>query len=215
MNAPHHIETLRLVLSAPTVDDAAEIFARYASDDDVTRFLSWPHHRSVQDTRAFVAFSMTEWQRWPAGPYLIRSRDDGRLLGGTGLSFDQPDEATTGYVLAKDAWGRGYATEVLWAMVDLSQQLGLARLLALCHPAHSASLHVLEKCGFTQDMDWTGKAVFPNLPPGVPQAALCYERRRAADEELSTQPEDDGASGVDRLPGLTREIAPPPARVSG
>lgn len=176
MNALRHIQTSRLVLSVPTDDDAEEIFARYAGDEDVTRFLSWPHHRSLQDTRAFVAFSIAEWQRWPAGPYLIRTRDDGRLVGGTGLSFDRPDEAMTGYVLAKDAWGLGYATEVLRAMVDLSQQLGLARLFALCHPAHSASLHVLEKCDFTQDTTWSGRAVFPNLPPGVPQTALCYER---------------------------------------
>lgn len=177
MEAPHRIETPRLVLSPPTVDDAEEIFARYARDENVTRFLSWPHHRSVQETRAFVAFSLGEWQRWPAGPYLIRSREDGRLLGGTGLSFTQTDEATTGYVLARDAWGQGYATEVLRAMVELSRQLGLTRVIALVHPAHSASLHVLEKCGFVEDPTWTGRAIFPNLPPGVPQAALRYQRQ--------------------------------------
>jgi RimJ/RimL family protein N-acetyltransferase len=184
MKAPNRIETPRLVLSIPGESDAEEIFARYARDEDVTRFLSWPHHRSVQQTRAFIAFSTAEWERWPAGPYLIRSRNDGRLLGGTGLSFEAPHEAMTGYVLAHDAWGQGYATEALRAMIALSEQLGLARLFALCHPAHSASLHVLEKCGFTQDTGWEGRAMFPNLPPGLPQAALCYERLRTTDDGL-------------------------------
>jgi hypothetical protein len=80
--APTHIETTRLVLLQPQASDAASIFERYASDPDVTKFLGWPRHASVTDTQAFLRFSAAEWERWPAGPYLIRSRSDGRLLGG-------------------------------------------------------------------------------------------------------------------------------------
>jgi RimJ/RimL family protein N-acetyltransferase len=72
----------------------------------------------------------------------------------------------TGYVLAKDAW----------AMVELSRQLRLARIYAFCHADHDASIHVLEKCGFTRDAGWAGATTFPNLPPGASQEALCYER---------------------------------------
>src|SRR6185436_9883947 len=105
IKAPAAIETARLSLIRPQPGDAVEVFERYASDPDVTRFLGWPRHRSVADTKAFLAFSESEWDRWPAGPYLIRSSADGRLLGGTGLGFDRPDEAATGYVLAADSWG--------------------------------------------------------------------------------------------------------------
>jgi RimJ/RimL family protein N-acetyltransferase len=173
VKAPARIETTRLVLLPPRTDDAAAILERYAGDPDVTRFLGWPTHTSLAETQAFVQFSAGEWGRWPAGPYLIWSRD-GRLLGGTGLGFEEPHRAVTGYVLAKDAWGQGYATEALRAMVDLAHQLGVRRLYALCHPAHRASRRVLEKCGFAQDADWTRQSVFPNLAPGVPQDVLCY-----------------------------------------
>src|SRR5262245_2340885 len=140
-------------MSRPDRHDAGIIFDRYASDPDVTRFLGWPRHKSIEDTDAFVAFSALEWERWPAGPYLIWSRDSGELLGGTGFGFgvEEPDEAVTGYVLAKDAWGKGYATEALTAMVQVARDLGLRRLTALCHPSHRASLRVLEKCGFVRD----------------------------------------------------------------
>lgn len=84
MKAPASIETTRLVLRRPSTRDAEAIFARYAGDPDVTRFVGWPRHQSVADTRAFLDFSDAEWERWPAGPYLIESRADGTLLGGTG-----------------------------------------------------------------------------------------------------------------------------------
>src|SRR5262245_36339550 len=168
------IETSRLVLSRPSAADADEIFVRYASDADVTRYLNWPRHRSVSDTRAFLSWSDGEWETWPAGPYLIRSRETGKLLGGTGLSFHTFQEAMTGYVLAKDSWGYGYATEALRAMIDLAWTLDVEWLFALCHPDHHASMHVLEKCGFARDTGWTRPVEFPNLDPGRPQDIVCY-----------------------------------------
>ena len=57
----------------------------------------------------------------------------------------------TGYVLSKDAWGRGYATEALSAMVGLARETGVRRLFALCHHEHAASAHVLEKCDFARE----------------------------------------------------------------
>ena len=177
MKAPRELETERLILVAPAENDAAEIFERYASDPDVTRYMGWPRHQSIEDTRGFLTFSASEWERWPAGPYLIRARSDGRLLGSTGLAFDRDDEAMTGYVLAKDAWGRGYATEALRAMVDLARRLRLIRLYAPYHPENLASARVLEKCGFALDTTWHGKSLFPNLPAGVRRDSLSGECR--------------------------------------
>lgn len=173
--APRHVHTERLILVAPTQDDAEEIFDRYASDAEATRYLGWPQHQSVDDTRGFLAFSAAEWVRWPAGPYLIRARSDGRLLGSTGLSFARSDEAMTGYVLARDAWGHGYATEALRAMVELARELRLTRLYAPVHTDNRASSRVLEKCGFTLDAGWSEAPTFPNLPADSRQAAVCYE----------------------------------------
>ena len=70
-------------------------------------------HSSVDEAQGFIAFSDGQWAQWPAGPYLIVSRADGTLVGSTGLAFETPSRAQTGYVLAKDAWGLGFATEAL------------------------------------------------------------------------------------------------------
>jgi RimJ/RimL family protein N-acetyltransferase len=141
----------------------------------VTRYVGWPRHRSVSETQQFLAVSAAEWERWPAGPYLIRTRSDGPLIGGTGLHFEQPHEALTGYVLARDAWGNGYATEALEAMVAIGRRIALRRIYAFCHPDHRPSWRVLEKCGFTRDPSRAERAEFPNLAPGELQDVLCYQ----------------------------------------
>jgi len=168
MHAPETIETGRLYLRKPLASDAEAIFERYAGDPVVTRYMSWPMHRCVDDTRAFLAWSDADWARWPAGSYLIFSRDsESRLLGGTGLYFVRPHHAVTGYVLARNAWGLGFATEALHAMVDLARSIGVHRLDALCHADHRASAHVLEKCGFHCDGVLPQHTPFPNLASGT------------------------------------------------
>jgi RimJ/RimL family protein N-acetyltransferase len=173
VRAPEVIETARLRLRRPRIEDAEAIFARYASDPEVTRYLSWPRHLSPDDTRAFLRFADEEWGRWPAGAYLVEAREHGTLLGGTGLAFEDPETAATGYVLARDAWGQGHATEALRAMVALARSLPVRRLYALCHPGHAASLRVLEKCGFVREASPV-PSLFPNLSPAATADALSY-----------------------------------------
>lgn len=178
MKGPRTFETERLLLRKPTIRDAQIIFERYASDPVVTRYMSWATHRSVADTCAFLAWSETDWEQWPAGSYLAFARDGVQLLlGGTGLTFKTPVLAVTGYVLAQDAWGCGYATESLRAMVELARTTGVRRLEAVCHVDHFASAHVMEKCGFVCEGVQKEHTEFPNLAPGVRLDVLRYARK--------------------------------------
>jgi ribosomal-protein-alanine N-acetyltransferase len=171
------IETERLLLRRPRQSDAQAVFHRYASDREVTRYLSWPTHRSVADTLAFLSMSDDEWRRWPAGPYLVLTRENGTkasLVGSTGLFYKGPTRAVTGYVFAQDAWGKGYATEALQAMVDVAHQTGVERLEAICHAEHTPSAHVLEKCGFAREEVRREHFVFPNLKPQKKSDVFSY-----------------------------------------
>ena len=175
MKAPDSFETDRLIVRRPTLADTEAVFSRYGGDAEVTRYVGWPRHRSTGATREFLEFSESEWDRSPAGPYLLLSRESEELLGSTGLAFESPTVASTGYVLARDAWGSGYATEALRSMVELAPKLGVERLYALCHPDHRGSWRVLEKCDFEREAE-THAIVFPNLESDEPVGALCYSR---------------------------------------
>jgi [ribosomal protein S5]-alanine N-acetyltransferase len=167
-------QTPRLALRPPRHDDAAELFQRIASDPQVTRFVGWPLHTSLRDTEAFLSFSQAEWTKWPAGPLLIISRRDGAILGSTGLAFETSYRASTGFVLAQDAWGFGFASEALTAMVDIAATLSVRRLYALCHVQHQRSARVLERCGFVREGTLHKHTVFPNLGVPEPQDVYCY-----------------------------------------
>lgn len=168
--------TPRLTLRRPVATDAGSIFERYAADPGVTRFMAWPTHRSIDDTRAFLQFAEAQWKAGPAGSYLIIRTADDLLLGSTGLEFETPTRAETGYVLAQDAWGQGYATEALRAMVELARSLGVHELTAGVHPDHEASIRVLTKGGFRLLERRLRTAGFPNLEAKLTQDLLVYGR---------------------------------------
>lgn len=155
-----------------------EIFECYASDPEVTRFLTWPTHQTIADAYQFLEFSEAEWSRWQVGPYLIELRAEPGVVGSTGLAFpsgriEQPE---TGYVLTKQAWGRGFATKALLAMVNLARELGTEQIAAFCNIAHVASQRVVEKAGFVKEASPTRSCRFPNLYPGDPMDSWRFER---------------------------------------
>lgn len=176
MKAPEFIETQRLILRKPKNEDVESIYTRYSSDPEVTRYLSWPRHQSVEDTRAFIVISDSAWAKWPGGPYLIESGESRKLLGSTGFDFETPCRAAVGYVLARDAWGQGYATEALQALTSIAPQIGIRRLFACCHVEHTRSERILEKGGFKKEGTLRRYMVFPNLDRKKPMDVLCYAR---------------------------------------
>jgi ribosomal-protein-alanine N-acetyltransferase len=178
------LETTRLILRPPRHEDLDAIFARYASDVEVTRYVGFPRHISRADTEAFLDFSQSQWRRWPAGPMLIESRATGALLGSTGLDFETEYRASAGYVLARDSWGHGFATEALHAMVEFADTLGLQRLYALCHVHHVRSARVLERGGLQLEGTLRRHMVFPNMADLHAQDVLCYSRIRGNDGRM-------------------------------
>jgi ribosomal-protein-alanine N-acetyltransferase len=164
------IATGRLTLRRPVLEDAEAMF-RYASDPAVTRYMSWPMHRDVEQTRRYLEAALQEWQTQGAGAYVIER--DGTVIGSTGLNCTGELEAATGYVLAQSAWGQGYATEACRAMIELGRSLGLARIKAYCHVDHAASARVLEKSGMVFEGILRRGIVFHNLS-GEPEDVLSY-----------------------------------------
>jgi [ribosomal protein S5]-alanine N-acetyltransferase len=173
MRAPEAVTTPRLTLRRPVVADVEAIFG-YARDPAVTRLLGWPRHETVADTHGFLHFSDQAWATGP-GPYVVVDAD-GTVVGSTGLEVETPYRAATGYVLARRAWGRGYATEVATAMAELAAELGIGRLYAVCHTENRASAHVLAKAGFTCEGVLRRHTVFPNLDPTSAQDVECWAR---------------------------------------
>lgn len=174
MHCPDWYRTRRLLLRRPLLADADAVFAAYAGDPGVGKYLAWPIHRTIAETRRFLVFSEQEWQEKPGGPYLIWLADESELVGSTGFAFESEDCASTGYVIAQRFWGQGLATEALVGITEIAASIKLARLYALCHPDHRASQRILQKCGFEPEEDARRKCIFPNQGIDDPQPVLSF-----------------------------------------
>jgi len=145
------LQTQRLELREFELSDQDAV-QEYAGDPAVTRWTSWGPN-TPEMTRSVLRMWSEERKRRPRveWPMAVVRRDDGVLVGGTGLTHVnwESGEAEFGYVLRRSAWKCGFATEagrevVRWAL----DELGLKRLIAHCSPENAASLRVLEKLGF-------------------------------------------------------------------
>lgn len=169
MSLPDVICSARLRLRRPEAGDAYAIYERWASDAVATRYMAWPTHVTVDDSRAFLDFSQSEWEQHTMGPYLVERSDTSEVIGSSGFAAHDPRHAEIGYILAPSQWGRGFATELVLALVEAAAANGLRELTACVHPHNLASIRVLQKCGFHADESVVMR--FPNAgDPGEVEA---------------------------------------------
>jgi RimJ/RimL family protein N-acetyltransferase len=141
------LSTPRLVLRPITLADAPALAGIYA-DPEVVRFLT---PLDAAGTEAQVAMFVAEWQERGYGIMAVLDRETGRFLGRSGLHYwPRFDEIEAGWVLHRDTWGNGYATEagaatLRWAFEDL----GLDLVTAIVARANAASIAVTRRLGMS------------------------------------------------------------------
>ena len=146
------MHTPRLTLRDFRVSDFDAVFA-YASDPEVTRFMFYgPRNKAeTHDYLQRMLQSQTETPRLTWEVAVVRTAD-GQLIGAGDLTLADALAADLGYILARAAWGQGYATEIARTLLRAGfTQLGLQGIFALCDIHHLASVRVLEKAGLQRE----------------------------------------------------------------
>jgi [ribosomal protein S5]-alanine N-acetyltransferase len=175
MKPPSEIETDRLRLRPPRMEDAPAIFHGYAQDPEVSRFLVWSPHRSIVETEEFLARCVAKWADETAFPWALIKKSDGALIGMIELRVEG-HKANVGYVLRQSAWGEGYATEAARWIVDWAiNQDSIYRVWAVCDVENHPSARVLEKAGMQREGVLRRWMVHPNFGD-EPRASYCYSR---------------------------------------
>ena len=106
------LKTKRLTLRPFKADDAEEMYQNWAHDPDVTKYLTWTPHKSVEETRAYCA--MREEQAKKSNVYHWAIVYEGELIGDIEIGEIGPSETGgLGYCMAKKHWGKGIMTEAL------------------------------------------------------------------------------------------------------
>jgi len=174
MRPPEIFETARLSARPPRVEDAPAALASYASDPEVTRYLTWKPHKQVDSLAEFFGARADDWDKGnPHFTWLLRLREDDTLVGIIGL-IPKDGKAVFGYALGKNFWGRGLMAEALHCLVDWSlAQPEIFRAWAFCDVENPASARVMEKAGMTREGILRRWHTCPNLGPEPRDCIVC------------------------------------------
>ena len=147
-------------------EDAEDVF-EYASDGQVTKYLTWPTHQTLEQTTTVLErFYITN-------PLCYAIIKDGKCIGSLNITLSENKEATFGIALNRLYWNRGYATEILKAAICYSfDNLDVEAVKGEHFLGNDASGSVMKKLG----MEFVGEESYLDTGKTVKVYRLSKEK---------------------------------------
>ena len=149
------IETERLLLRPFRMEDAESFYDNWASDPEVTRFLSWPTHTGVDLTSNYLEnMVLPNYEKPGFFDWGIELKAKHELIGD--ISVVMLDEvisaAELGWVLSRRYWGQGIMPEAARAVSGfLFTRVGMNRVWARHDVNNPKSGRVMQKLGMKHE----------------------------------------------------------------
>lgn len=148
------IETRRLVLRRFRIEDAEDMYRNWASDPEVTKFLTWPPHASVDFTKSLL----NDWiSKYEDGGYFnwgMEYKENGKVIGSISVVKlnENIEAADIGYCMSRAFWGQGLMPEALKEVINyLFDEVGLNRIAASHDANNPKSGRVMDKAGMKRE----------------------------------------------------------------
>ena len=178
------LETDRLILRQLRFDDVYDYYERIGSDGEVTKFMLFEPHQDIGESLQSIEKVLERYDEGRCYCWAIALKEDDGLIGRFDLlRFDEEAESCSfAYMLAKEWWGQGYATEAMKAVFRFAfEDLGLRRITGDHMAPNGASGAVMRKAGMTK----TGIIPGKYEKHGQIYDAVCYELVRVQAEPLT------------------------------
>lgn len=148
------IETNRLILRQYTLADADAMYRNWASDPEVSKYLTWPVHKNVNVSQTVL----TSWIEKYTDPafynWAIELKEEKEVIGNISVVQlrSEIEAAEIGYCMGRKWWGQEIMPEALCAVTDfLFREVGVNRVAA-CHDVNNPkSGRVMEKAGMKKE----------------------------------------------------------------
>lgn len=149
------VETPRLLLRPPEARDV-QVMLEIHQHPEVVRHIGTGIPGDLAVAWRNVAIMIGHWQMLGFGPWIITDRQNGEILGRVGMwdSAGGPG-VELGWMLRREAWGNGYATEAARAALDWGwAHTRYDYVISEIHLTNAPSIRIAEKLGGTLDRTW-------------------------------------------------------------
>lgn len=144
------INTNRLLLRRFQIDDAYDMFKNWANDSEVSKFLSWKPHSSVEVTKKIIEGWVNEYINPNVYDWVIELKEIGEVIGSISIvNLDEKNySCEIGYCMSRMYWNKGIMSEALKSVIDyLFSYIGFNRIVARHDTNNIASGKVMLKSG--------------------------------------------------------------------
>jgi ribosomal-protein-alanine N-acetyltransferase len=144
------ITTPRLRIRELRPDDADALHRIYGDPEAMRYVGAAGRPRSRRQTAEILARLIASRRRHGYGLWAATLREGGGMIGMCGITpvEDEGPDVELVYLLQRDHWGQGYATEMARACLDAGfAEFRLDRIVALAYPDNAASIGVMRKAG--------------------------------------------------------------------
>ena len=144
-----NLETNRLLLRRLTMDDAQEMFDNWASNPNVSKFMTWPAHSSIEISKMVINSWVKDYENFTYYQWGIVIKESNQLIGTISVVKFKEDigEVEVGYCIGEKWWHQGFTSEALKEVIRfMFIEVGANRICA-CHDVNNPnSGKVMLKC---------------------------------------------------------------------
>lgn len=144
-----NLESERLILRKLKMEDAEKAFQNWTSDPDVSRYVRWSTHKTIDDTIEYLKKVQDNYKNTKNYEWGIVLKDTDELIGAISAFESEDDRYEIGYNISKKYWRNGYTSEALKRVMNyLVDEVGIKKFMCSHAKLNPASGAVMKKVGF-------------------------------------------------------------------
>ena len=148
------LETENLILRPFTLEDAHDLYTNWASDDEVTKYLTWPTYGSLEDAKGRLDYLTGIYGDPNVYEWCIESKTNHEAIGSIAVvSLDESvSQAELGWCLGRKYWGQGIMPEAAKEVIRfLFEEVGVERICARHDVNNPKSGRVMRKVSMSYE----------------------------------------------------------------
>lgn len=144
------LETERLILRPFKESDVEDVYNNWASNDNVTKYLTWPTHDSKEITKSIIDLWVSKNGELKNYQWCIEWKENHQAIGSLSVVHihENIDAFEIGYCISEDYWNKGITSEAFKKVIKfLFEEVGCNRIFATHDIYNPNSGKVMKKAG--------------------------------------------------------------------